>query len=397
MALKVRGLSSQLRPEATLLLMVRCAPRIAASVENALALAAGDLRELDGGWMSSPGLKPGDRNGPRYVSEPIPTPLGPMLMADLGSTPRNLLAGIPDLVLARLADAGINDAVVQPPPVMSDRYTTVTAFEPAVGAWWYGAFTAPFGSAPREIPLYLLDLADAWLRAEAPPEVQPIELVISAEIPITWQTLRPAAEPILRAGVEGGPVLVASDFTSRAAAVSLNALDHTHPAVGLIWAAKGPADLARVMLRRREAIHAAAAAGTPLAWAGVTALPDARSMLTGSSYRNPERDAPADQVERIADTVVPDGLWYQVLTAGHLDRFGGLPPGAVPIGESAAELTIGEPEQWLPGNPARRHVQREARNLLANLLIYRRDHLHQLSQAALQRAQHRGGNHFFRA
>ena len=192
-----------------------------------------------------------------------------------------------------------------------------------------GASTLPFGSAPREIPLYLLDLADAWLRAEAPPEVQPIELVISAEIPITWQTLRgPGGRTDPACGRSScGPVLVASDFTSRAAAVSLNALDGLHLAVGLIWAAKGPADLARVMLRRRAAIHAAAAAGTPLAWVGVTALPDARLfMLTGSSYRNPERDAPADQVERIADTVVPDGLWYQVLTAGHLDRFGGLPP-----------------------------------------------------------------------
>ena len=48
MALKVPGVVLAIAPEATLLLMVRCAPRIAASVENALALAAGDLRELDG-------------------------------------------------------------------------------------------------------------------------------------------------------------------------------------------------------------------------------------------------------------------------------------------------------------------------------------------------------------
>jgi hypothetical protein len=103
-AVTVRGLSRLLRPEATLLVMVRCNPAVAERAERVLSLAAQDVRALDGGWRSAAGLQPGDRNGPKFVSEPVPTPLGPMVMADLGSTPRKVLAGIPALVVALVLD-----------------------------------------------------------------------------------------------------------------------------------------------------------------------------------------------------------------------------------------------------------------------------------------------------
>jgi hypothetical protein len=66
---------------------------------------------------------------------------------------------------------------------------------------------------------------------------------------------------------------------------------------------------------------------------------------------------------------VPEAMWYQILSPGHLDRLGGAPPGAVPLRDGRVELTVGEPEQWLPGHPDAAAIRRHARDLLAGCLV----------------------------
>jgi hypothetical protein len=62
-------------------------------------------------------------------------------------------------------------------------------------------------------------------------------------------------------------------------------------------------------------------------------------------------------------------MWYQMLSRGHVERLGGPPPGAVALGADRFELTIGEPNQWLPGHPDRDALQDHGRALLARCLV----------------------------
>ncbi len=81
---------------------------------EALRGARVEISELDAGPASAYGLGPDDRNNPKWVSDVIELPSGPMLMIDGGFTPRALLRKIPEIVARRLEEAGVS-AVVRVP------------------------------------------------------------------------------------------------------------------------------------------------------------------------------------------------------------------------------------------------------------------------------------------
>lgn len=60
-------------------------------------------------------MSPGDTNGPRYVSQVLPAATGPFIIVDAGYMPDRLLATVPDLVVARLEEAGVTEATVACP------------------------------------------------------------------------------------------------------------------------------------------------------------------------------------------------------------------------------------------------------------------------------------------
>jgi hypothetical protein len=57
-------------------------------------------------------------------------------------------------------------------------------------------------------------------------------------------------------------------------------------------------------------------------------------------------------------------MWYQVLSQAQLERLRGLPPGAAELASGRFELTIGEPEQWVPGHRDHKAVRARARHIL---------------------------------
>jgi hypothetical protein len=61
----------------------------------------------------------------------------------------------------------------------------------------------------------------------------------------------------------------------------------------------------------------------------------------------------------------PSPLWFQILTAEQVRALGGPPPGSVPLPDGRAELTVGEPEEWVPGHPRHEAVRARARELLS--------------------------------
>ena len=77
MGVEVRGLEPLLRREATVMLLVECAPGDRTAAAAALGEAAQAIGRL-------PGSSGDDAPGPKLVLAPITTPVGPALFADLG-------------------------------------------------------------------------------------------------------------------------------------------------------------------------------------------------------------------------------------------------------------------------------------------------------------------------
>jgi hypothetical protein len=314
------------------------------------------------------GLAAGSGNGPKYVSDAMAIPGGYVLMVDFGSTPAELVHSVPDRVARRLVEAGVHEAQLAGPPRMGDRYATVTGFAPVARAWLRGPLGVPLGAAPRTVPSRLLELATEWVR-QGRPEWDPIGLVVSVELPLTW----PSVIPVLTAALAThAPVTVlATDFASaaRAGAVS-GRFFNTVPQAALTAGGAGwtRAAVAAALESQRDLIRAHA---EDVVWAGATGVPDGRdTTLVGWD----DRDAPGSgrpDPDRVPDLLVPDGMWYQVLSAGHVARLGGPPPGSYPLAGDRYELTVGTAEQWVPGHPDRPAVQARARELLAGCLADR--------------------------
>jgi hypothetical protein len=307
--------------------------------------------------------------GPAYLSPLIPVPDGQLMIVDFGRVPPATVRAVPELVARHLTDGGIRDAVVDTPQRIGDRYATVTAFAPSARAWLRGPLGVPFGPAARDAPGYLLDLVVEWVRGEQP-ATQPIGVIVSAELALAWSTVSAALSPALATG--SSVAVVASDFrTSAVAGAVQGRFGGTVPQASLTVAGPGwqPAAFVAAMARQRDALRAHAGR---LLWAGVTVSPDARDTL--SAVWN-DREPPAGPGinrppgDRLADVLVPDGMWYQILSPGHIARLSGPPPEAATLPDGRVELTIGAPEQWLPGHPDRPAVVARARELLAGCLV----------------------------
>jgi len=301
----------------------------------------------------------------QYVSRPVPIPGGQLMLVDLEKASKRVLAAVPDWLVEELTAAGITDATVELPPTMGERYYDVWAFAPAARAF----LVPPVAWPPREqTPLDLLDTVLAWLRDQPGPDVPPFAQALGAEIPLTWESAAQVGAGILRSG-QTTSVTVVTDFaTSVAGAVVSNGFHGASPRASVTAAGAGwPAGaVAQRMRAQREMIRRYP---HPLGWAGVTADVDAEWTMFEDWVERPQDRACRHESRRLhelaSDVLAPDAMWYQVLSAGHLERLGGPPQRAVPLRNGAYELTVGEPEQWLPGHPDRPAVRDRGRELLA--------------------------------
>jgi hypothetical protein len=149
------------------------------------------------------------------------------------------------------------------------------------------------------------------------------------------------------------------------------------------------------MDRVRASVRSSVLQGHPLDWAAVDVDVDADWILGGAGYALQPPRGSDDSIVTLGDVLVPDAAWYQVLTAGHLDRLGGLPAGARVLREGVAELTLGSPEQWLPGHPDAPTLRTEGRALLSALLV-EPDPAFTLSRERMAAARARDTTGFFR-
>lgn len=342
MAITVRSNVERNLREAVVLLIRSSDPpeRLAA----ALTAAADEIRITGGDWRSAPNLVPGMINGPSFVSDPLPIPGAYIIEIDFASTPARSRRAVPAILVRHLEGAHVAEAEIRLAPQMSNRrFTFLQSLAPVARAWLLGRIP-PNGD--RSLQPWLVDLALDWLRSQYQADMTLLALLGATEVPLIWGSARPAVDAFLAA--EGFPVVLESDF--KTAGLSANLSEFYGPGIALNMARVGwaAAQAAEAMRAHRETIRAHARV-PGLRWAGVTGYFD----LHGASS--------------IADAWDESGLepmWYQVLSQEQLARLGGPPPGSVTLPGGRVELTVGEPEQWLPRHPDRLAISLQAARLL---------------------------------
>ncbi|MFI7372137.1 hypothetical protein ACIBSW_18770 [Actinoplanes sp. NPDC049668] len=320
-----------LLPDATITLQVRSpAP---APARAAVEAFADGLRGRDPGLVDASGAW----LGPKYVGPVVPLPDGPALTIDVGQMPSVLRDGLPARLVGLLADAGVEAAEIVIPPNDLARYVGLRSLRSAARALVRGPACQG----------WQLAVAQEWIGA-----VPARGLVLSTPVEVPAGELTATLAPMLAAETTVIVIAGADPVESAVAAEGFGrgelALMHAGPG----WAAgmRRQRDLARRFAGRVD-------------WTGVTAEADAERLLT-TGWWDPARPS----AEWLADALVPDAMWFQVLSPGHVDRLGGPPEGAENLGEGRHGLTVGDPEQWLPTHPDSATVRARARALLAGCL-----------------------------
>jgi hypothetical protein len=325
----------ELRGQETVLLRFRPGrPADAEAVLAAVAPAVGELRVEDP-----------VRGGTAYVSAPVAVPDGAVVLVDFDGLPPARRRQAVERLVARLeATPGVPATELGPAPAMSGRFGRLFEFSPVARALLRGVTGEPAGVRHRP-PVELVELAVGWVRAQDAAGGEPLALVMSAQLETTWAQ---APSLVLAAFPAASLVTVAStDFRTAQASATFGAFRGAGAALTASRRDGTAAGVARDMRGQRDLIREHV---DVLSWAGVTVETDGQVMVSPAAegYDGPE----------------PGPMWFQVLTAEQVRRLGGPPEASVPLADGRAELTVGEPEQWVPGHPEHEAVRSRARALL---------------------------------
>ena len=343
-----RGLAAALRSQGTVILQVR-SPADPAVLAGALAAARAGIEEL-GYWVTPPGdSQPGEWEAPE-VAGPVPVPGGCLLIIHAGNPAQEMiLDSIPGILTRRLGEAGITDAKVSPAPRIGDRYEELHhSLGPVVRAVLCGPGRVRFRQPVPRLEPRLIDIAAGWLPGMHRPGNELHALISAVEVPVSWQTLPPVVTAALTA--EPFVSVISSDFATSMASIVLGDCQGQGVALSAAGADWPGTEIAARMRGLREVIRSHADV-PELSWAFVAPDPENRYLwITGPSDPDETGVQPA---------------WYQLLSAGRLRRLGGPPRGSVQLPGGRFELTVGEPDQWVPGHPDNDAIRAHAQDLLS--------------------------------
>lgn len=346
----------------------------------ALARAADDIAGLAAD--SAPGLAPGELFYPKWVSGVTRARTGPFLMIDAVDTPRRLLATIPDLVVARLEEAGVTDATVAIPRQggpLSRMYYKEGPFSRTVSLVLYPRPNTLYefmrGHRERIRDAWLVESA-AWVGQDLDDDAELRAAIVTIEFTVSVGE----ALPMLRQAVAGDTMLdlVAGQGRQRRRAGIFPGRE-----VAQSWLSAGGRAVGEDALVGigRALIDVARRLAPEVAYATVSFNHGWGPVATDWYVNHGGEDI--QYVAKLCDEYVIDAFAYQVLGPLHLARLGGPPPGAEPLAGDRVGLAVGELSDWLlapPENPynstvnlcGRRRdptVQDRGRGLLAPCLL----------------------------
>ena len=318
---------------------------------------AGEVIRRDGTRWRPPGREWEDggqlagAERPSCVAGPVTVPGGQLLVIDYASTPSRLSRHTPGILIRHLEAARVRDAQIGPAPRLSGQRSSILASLTPVA--WAGlrAGVPPYprgGLAAVPHAQHLIDVATGWLQGQNQPGMDLLGLAAGIGMPLTRDAVVPVVTAVLAAG--SAAALLASDFGTRAAVAVLGDLALTGVSLRMASADRIVERAAAAMRRQRETIRAAVPG---VGWAGVTALANPSPPF--------RLHLPNPAVEGEFDA---GPMWYQLLSQAQLERLRGLPPGAAELASGRFELTIGEPEQWVPGHRDHDAIRARARHIL---------------------------------
>jgi hypothetical protein len=304
-----------------------------------------------------------DARGPHMVSEVSGCPTGPYVYVDAPGVDDELLARYPELVAARLAEAGEPQAVVAVPEP-TGHYDLLHELPHAA---LLCAFTMPAPPAPEtSMPSSWVDRAVAWLRGAGP---QPETIWGCGPWAVEFSVPSGAASELLHDARQTATrhVLVAGDLRQAVRGARLDYL----PTPCMVLATAGPAMDAAALTAASQALRDEARQLAPeAAYAFIATAPTFAGLVSGPGrLQLPDRYLDTSQLARVADELALDAFWHQILSPGHLRALGpSPPPGAVPLARGRMELTLGDPLAWLATDGASQALRAAGRATLAGCL-----------------------------
>ncbi|MDP1848995.1 MAG: hypothetical protein Q8K79_14480 [Solirubrobacteraceae bacterium] len=367
-------------------------PSDVSKATDALRRAAGVISALDGGPLPDLGL---EHNHPKWVSDVVVLPGGPMLMIDGGFMPPRVLSTIPEIVVSKLERAGVS-AEVRVPQQAWDR----NEFVRVPRAISLRVFAAPprRRDASVEMPDGWMAEAARWVGATAR-TVSPVMCGVQgmnflaetqdvAGLLTQWDRDRP-----------GDVVVATGAMTEVVRAASLRLPPAGNINLALTAGGPGASDDDRVALSA-DLIDVARRLSSQAAYAFISIEPTLPvEASVEPDWRREMGGAHAELARELCDEIVFDAFPYQLLSSGHLRRLGGMPEGASRLDDDHVEVTVGDISDWLfvpePEREARLvvlydlkrrnpDIQRRGRQLLAPCLLSAADardiYQHRLTQ-----------------
>lgn len=339
-----RGVKTAVTREYGATVQVQVAPADLDAALRALQAVVPDIYALDAGWRSAYGLGPGDTNGPKYVSDPVAVPTGPIISWDPGGTTRALLATIPGLIVARLEQQGVTEAVIAAPR----NRVPDKEIPPDNGVLLWLIARLPVTRATYDDDAGVLtEVLLDWMYPDGRDLVRELTL-IDVSLPAT----RSLAETLAADGMHSFLSLYdryGPGYADRR--LTYGGLDRSYRfnvSLGLCGDDVPEAQIMATALRFRGIAESLA---DRLAWAGVHVGPGRGRVLSG---------LPPGSLTTAPEYVQFDALWWQLLGPMHRVRLRGLPAGSQPLGQNQVGVQLGKLEDWLPGSRRRTAVHEAA-------------------------------------
>lgn len=348
----------------------------------ALASARQEIADLDGGFRSAPGLGPGDRNSPKFVSKVFTAGAGPFVTIDGGHTPDALLRTIPEIVVRHLTDQGVTEGLVASPSTQGplfDRNGPILDRLPRAVVLRLYSVPPQRRTQNGRLPAQWLAEATRWVGSD---HAEVVAQVQSLQIPVPSHEAHSFVEQCHEARM--GAKLVAGDLDGRIRVIAT----HYFGVPNIAIAAGGPAATDEELLGWFQDLKDLARRVVESVGYAFIAF-DPRFDPIGTAFHYAEtvsaNDVDARWIAYLCDQLVLDAYPFQILGPGHMERLGGVPEGAKATSEGRFELTIGHPRDWLlepsayevypdpwPGLGLRRkdkRIQEEGRQVLSKCIL----------------------------
>lgn len=324
----------------------------------ALAQARGDIAAL---------APAGSGPGAPLLSNVVVGPGGPLVRVARLAAGDEALRSIPDLVAARLEEAGLADARIEAP----EPGGSLDRLDTCPNAVVLRLFPAPAGGVGA-LPASWIDIACEWVLGDvAPSDSVPMRL-LGVEFGLKVADAPAILHQASLAGAWCDVVNGQLDERVRTGSITFGRAPHVALAAG------GPACDSNALLARYELLCEVArdlASDVTYACVDLEATFEGIGLgLGGGGWRAHGGASPNLVAGQLADSLVPDVFPFQILSKGHLARLapegdGLVPPLGEVIADGRVEVVVGDPADWLPlYDEQREEVQAEGFELLAPLL-----------------------------